>query len=286
VSAPAPAMFPLAYYVGFLDFLAANRDRIDVITYADLDWAPRDDYARDYPRERERWEARRDPGRIAVFLQHDVDSIPERTMRIVELEAERGLRSAVMIHRRRHIRRVLQEEHRLELTPYELDVDLLQRLEREHGFVIGYHHNAFEQALWDERRARTLMREDIEALRTHFDIRFMSAHGGVKSPDGKNNSSVKLSRWLRREVRWVCTGHGIRVDGHYEDGGYAAERVPFAERDLRDFVRTWEPGKRYRVNVHPQYYGEPAELKPRFADTPWYRKLFGGADPWAGLTNL
>ncbi|MDX6453188.1 MAG: hypothetical protein QOH16_3237, partial [Gaiellaceae bacterium] len=36
-----------------------------------------------------------------------------------------------------------------------------------------------------------------------------------------------------------------------------------------------------RVNVHPQYYGEPAELKPRFADTPWYRELFGGADPWA-----
>lgn len=281
----APAMFPLAYYAGFLDYLAARRDRIEVVTYADLPWADRDDYRRDYPREWERWQAARDPDRIYVLLQHDVDALPERAIEIGRLEAERGLRSTFMIHRRRHNRRILRDERRIELLPYELDVDALQRLERE-GFVVGYHHNALEQTLWDERRARALMRDDIEALREHFDIRFMSAHGGVKSPDGRNNSSVKLSRWLRREVRWVCTGHGCRVDGHYEDGGYAAQRRPFEGSDLRDLVRTWEPGRRYRVNVHPQYYGEPSALDTRFVDAPWYRGLFEDGDPWADLTSL
>lgn len=274
-------MFPLAYYVGFLDFLV--RERIDVITYADLPWAASDDYRLDYPREWERWQAARDPDRIYVLLQHDVDSVPHRSMDIARLEEERGLRSALMIHRRRHNRRILKEQRRVEFTPYELDVTLLQRLERERGFVIGYHHNALEQALWNERRARRGMREDIEALREHFDIRFMSAHGGVKSPDGRNNSSVRLSRWLRRQVRWVCTGHGCRVDGMFEDGGYAAARRPFGERDLRDFVRTWRAGGRYRVNLHPQYYGEPSAPDPAYADVAWYRELFGPGDPWAAV---
>lgn len=279
-------MFPPAYYAGFLDFLAARRERIEVITYADLPWAGRDDYRRDYPREWERWQAERDPTRIYVLLQHDVDARPDRALGMAQLEAERGLRSTLMVHRRVHDRRALRERREVHYLDYDLDIPELQRLERDHGFVIGYHHNALEQELWNEGRARRRMREDIEALREHFDIRFMSAHGGVKSPDGRNNSSVKLSRWLRREVRWVCTGHGVRVEAHYEDGGYAAKRRPFESTDLRDFVRTWQPGKRYRVNVHPQYYGEPAELDARYADAAWYRGLFQQGDPWVALTSL
>lgn len=264
---------------GFLDFLARERDRIKVITYADLAWSNDDTWDDDYVDERKRWKSRvkSDPklrDRIFVLLQHDVDSWPERSMTIAQLEAERGLRSNLMVFNRSHLRSALTERGAIEYLPYELDVQLLQRLEREHGFVIAYHVNALEQSLWDTRAAQKRFRSDIRALREHFDVRFFSAHGGVPSPDGRNNSDFVPSRWSRRGLRWVSTGHTARFDGNYTDGSLLSPAV-LPERDLREFVRTWEPGRRYRVLTHPQYYGEPSRPLPRIVGIPWYDELFG-----------
>lgn len=286
-----PARIPLAYFEGFLDFLARERDRITVITYADLAWASDDTWEDSYAAELLRWRRRikKDPelcDKIYVVLQHDVDSWPERSMAVARLEAERGLPSNLMVFNRVHYRRALAERGVIEYLPYELDIELLQRLEREHGFVIGYHSNAFEQALWDERAAQRRFRRDVRALRKKFDIRFFSAHGGVPSPDGRNNVDFSPSRWSSRGLRWVATGRAARFHGNYSDGGLL-QRDVIPDRDLRDFVRTWKPGLRYRVLTHPQYYDEPAELAPQLADVPWYAGLFGRSpdELWAGVST-
>lgn len=276
-----PAIFPLAYYEGFLDLLASD-DRIRTITFADLPWVRLDRHTAGYPREWARWQRRvADPSRIHVLLQHDVDATPERTMKLVELEAERGLRSSVMIHNRLHDRKRLARDGVVEFAPYDLDVPRLQELERD-GFVIGYHSCAVEQSLWDLGRARRLFVEDVRELRKSFDIRFFNPHGGIPGPDDVNNRSISPPFTLRRRVRWVSNRFGCRWDGGYSDGGIYGR--PLDGRDLRAFVRTWRPGKRYRVLTHPQYYGA-TEPFDQFADVAWYADLFGRSpeEIWAGV---
>lgn len=271
-----PPALPLAYYEGLLDLLAAD-PRIRTITYADLPWALLDRPQDHYPREWRRWQRHADPDTIYVVLQHDVDASPERTLRVVELEAERGLRSSVMVFNRHHDRQRLARDGVLEFRPYDLDVPRLQQLEQS-GFVVGYHSCAVEQSGWDLERAKEQFVTDVRELRESFDIRFFNPHGGVPGPGGVNNRSIVVPRGTR--VRWVSNRHGCRWDAGYSDGALYGD-TPLAERDLRDFVRTWQPGRRYRVLTHPQYYGatEPVE---EFADDPWYRELFGRspADIW------
>lgn len=278
---------PLAYFEGFLDFLAAHRDTIEVITYADLDWRAGDRYEDGYAAEWARWRKRtRHSKKIYVILQHDVDSWAERSMAVAQLEAERGLRSNLMIFNRCHRRWTLREQGVLEFIPYDVDVELLRRLEREHGFVIGYHCNALEQALWDDRAARRRFRDDVRALRKHYDVRFFSAHGGVPSPDGRNNTSIVPPWPLRRRMRWVATGHSIRITAQYSDGGLLT-RGSLEGLDLRDFVRTWVPGGRYRVLTHPQYYCASADPGPMRASVDWYMDIFGrtAEELWRGVTT-
>ena len=264
-AARAPVL-PLAYYEGFLDALMAD-ERIRVITFADLAWTRLDRRDKHYPREWKRWQKRADRDAIYVLLQHDVDAAPERTTAVLRLEAERGLRSNVMVFNRRHDRPRLAQEGALEFTPYDIDVPLLQELERE-GFVVGYHCSAVEQALWDLERARAVFADDVRELRKHFDIRFFNPHGGVPGPAGVNNNSIDPPRV---GVRWVSNRFGARFNAAYSDGRLTARSLD--ELDLRAFVRTWKPGKRYRILTHPQYYGATEPLE-QFRDVEWYAALF------------
>jgi hypothetical protein len=125
----------------------------------------------------------------------------------------------------------------------------------------------------------------VASLRSRFDIRFFSPHGGIAGPDGSNNASIVVPNDLRAAVRWVCTGHGPKFDGSYSDGGIKSPRRDIARRDLRDFVRTWRPGKRYRVLTHPQYYTDAAQPVDELLRAQWYRGLFEGpGGTWDDLT--
>lgn len=283
------APFPSAYYEGFLDLLVAD-ERIKVITYDDLPWSTRDTYRSHYPREWERWRALvKDDGEarrsIFVLLQHDVDLLPELTHAALELEAARGLRSTVLIFNRLVDRTRLREDEIVEFTPYEIDVPRLQALERDHGFVVGYHSNAVEQARWDLRRAARIFRRDVRELRRHFHIRFFSPHGGVPGPNGENNTSLAVPHPANPRLRWVANRYGPRFDGSYSDGGIYGR--PLDDRDLRDFVRTWKPGGRYRVLTHPQYYGASAPMA-QFEGVDWCTRLFGATpgEIWAGVAPV
>lgn len=269
--------FPFGYVLDFLRFLEQNDDRIQVLTYDELSWEDDFEYERNYPREWKRWKkdlgSRWRTDTIYVFLQHDVDSAPERTLRLLTEEDALGLRSNVMIFRERINRRHFARTGELVVTPYELDLQLLRKLEAERGFLIGYHANAYERAQYDREKAERILEDDVAFLRRWFNIGFFSPHGGPPGPDGKSNNSLPLPRSLERSLRWVANLHTLRLDGTYSDGGINSPKRDPAGRDLRDFVRLWRPGGRYRVLLHPQYYHSPAERSPRLSGTPWYEEL-------------
>lgn len=284
----ASGLFPLAYYVGFLEFLAAHPN-IDVVTYADLPFEDDWDEQHNYPQERKRW-AKLNAGsdRVQVLLQHDVDRSPGQTMEVLRHQERLGVPSNVMIFRRRINRKLLRKEGRLEFTPYELDLELLQRLEREERFVIGYHSNAMEQGAWDFEAAARVFVDDVRALRERFTIDVFCPHGGVTGPDALNNFSLEIPEELQGDLRWVANRRSVRFDGYFSDGGISSPNRDLATLDLRDRVRAFKPGRRYRILTHPQYYGSLKGAPEHFLETPWYRQLVEAGDPspealWAGV---
>lgn len=285
------AYFPLRYYVGFLEYLAANPDLFEVITYDDLAWDGDFDFRRHYPHEHAMWKRRLSSsdraGKIHVLIQHDVDSRPERTHALLREESRLAIPSNIMIFNRRHDRKLLKHYGALGYTDYNIDTYHLQHLETL-GFVVGYHTNAVEQAGWSLPNAIARFRDDLETLRAKFRIRYFSPHGGVPGPDGSNNRDIPIPEDVAKDVRWVHNGHTPRFDGNYSDGGINNPKRDIRTRDLRDFVRTWRRGGRYRVLIHPQYYDDTARPAENLSVAHWYREIFAecahnGASGWESV---
>lgn len=269
--------FPFGFVHDFLRFLKEHESRVEVITYRDLPWHDDFDYAKSYPREWKRWKKElgevRSKQKIYVLLQHDVDSVPERTLRLLREEDALGLRSNVMIFRERVDRRHFVRTGEVRVTPYEIDHEWLAHLEGQRGFVVAYHANAYERASFDREEAARIFEDDVAELRRRFRIDFFSPHGGPPGPDGESNNSVGTPPSLSKSLRWVANRHTLRLDGGYSDGGINSPKRDPVGRDPRDFVRLWRPGGRYRVLLHPQYYHSPPDRSPRMAGTPWYEEI-------------
>lgn len=270
--------FPYGYVRGFLEFIHGHRDLIEVLTYDDLDFGDDYDYSNHYRGERERWDeslrsGERSSEKVYVLIQHDVDRIPERTHALVEDEARLGLRSNVMIFNKRVNRKKLQKEGVVEIGDYPIDLARLRLLHEASGFVIGYHSNAFERALFDRELAERIFLQDVKELRSQIPIRYFSPHGGVRNAEGQSNAFLEIPRELSQDLRWVHNRFGVRFDGAYSDGAINAVRRDPEERDLRRFVQRWRAGKRYRVLIHPQYYNVPFFRSPKLARASWYSDL-------------
>jgi len=289
--------FPFEYFVHFLEFLRRNRDIIEIITYDDLAWGNDFDHVSNYEQEFSLWKKEmkndlRDKHKIFVLLQHDVDSYAERTMKVLIEEERVGIRSNVMIFTDRLDRKKLKTTGELSFTEYPLDYNYLENLQKNGGFVVGYHCNAYEKGLFDMERACKIFEEDIARLRCYFNIQYFSAHGGVPGPDGNNNRNMKIPASLLNDIRWVHNGYSPYFDGTYSDGGINSPKRDPKKRDLRDFVRRWELGKRYRILLHPQYYNTPCKTSPRLDGTPWYEEVLGiygsrqPASAWNGVRLL
>jgi len=270
--------FPLEYFIDFLKFLKNNDDIIEIITYDDLPWGDDYDYERNYPQEYKNWKdqlnkGERDKRKIYVLLQHDVDSAPERTMTVLREEERLGIPSNVMIFNQRINRRYLQRTGELMYTDYELDYKYLRKIQDESGFVIGYHSNAFDQALFNMGKAMNIFEDDVKELQKNFTIKFFSPHGGARSPEGLSNNILTIPDSLKSSLRWVHNRKKVRFDGEYSDGGINSPKRNPADRDLRDYVKKWQRGKRYRILIHPQYYNTPYKPSPRMRGTRWYDEL-------------
>lgn len=273
-----PSHFPLEYFIDFLKFLRKNEATIKILTYDDLPWGRDYDYGNYYPDELNNWreqlrDGTRDNRKIYVLIQHDVDSVAERTMTILREEERLGIPSNVMIFNRRINRWRLQDNGELIYTDYKLDYGYLRRLQEKLGFVIGYHSNAYGQALFNRGKALAIFEEDVKSLRKYFNIRYFSPHGGARSPEGFSNNILQIPDSLKYSLRWVQNRQTVSFDSQYSDGGLNSPQRDPARRDLRDFVRTWKPGKRYRVLIHPEYYHTPCIPSPRMTGTKWYDDL-------------
>ena len=267
--------FPFGYYEGFLKFLYNNRDCIEIITYDDFLWGEDYNVEENYPDEWRRWKSKtKGDKKIYVLLQHDVDRLPLLTERAMHAELKYGLKSNIMMFNRRVQRRHLQStgEVLFDSEGYTIDVKSWRPLE-EQGFVFCYHANAFEQSNFDVEKARSIFEKDVSQLREKFNIRYFSPHGGARSSDGKSNNSLEIPDSLKNSIRWVANGHTARFHGSFSDGGINSKSRDPNLRDLRDFVRTWEKGKRYRVLTHPQYYADDYEPSPRLSEAKWYRDM-------------
>ncbi len=275
-------VIPFAWLEGFLDCLAANRDLFETLTYDDLPWGADHDGKASYPDERRAWQAQladgsRDPDKIYLLLQHDVDDAPERTVALLRAEERLGLRSSVFLFHR-HVDEPAAAAGRAVGLPYDIPHDYFGHLHRAFGFVFGYHVNAMQAALYDPDRAARLAVEDVRALGRHFPLRFYVPHGGVPGPGGENNQAIDWSAVFGEGLRCVYNPRSPRLDGAFSDGGLiprsaAAAARPAEAFDLAAFLRSLRPGRRYRVLIHPQYYGDDWTGTPRLADAPWYRAV-------------
>lgn len=283
--------FPFIYLQGFLHFLYRHRSSIELITYDDLQLHHDTDHTNHYLDEYNEWRRRirhreLDPTKIYLLLQHDVDREPARTHAALAAERHLGLRANVMIFNRKIDRRALRQHGRLHYSPYPLDYDELKRLQHHHSFVIGYHTNAVERSLFDFDRAVDIFRSDIEELRNHFDISYFSPHGGVRGPDGRSNAHLDPPPDLMRRLRWVQNRFTVRFAATFSDGAIAGVRRDPEGRDLRQFVKQLKPGNRYRVLLHPQYYGDDFSQSTMLSRADWYVDLCDRVrrrpsyDPW------
>lgn len=270
--------FPLDFYLDFLKLLRAHDSLVRIVTYRDLSWNDDFAYKECYPRERASWlhelsSGAMDPKKIYVLIQHDVDSNPESTMELLRAEEQLGIQSNVMIFNRRINRRHLAGTGELLYTEYPIDYGYLRHLQDNCGFVIGYHSNAMEQALYNVEKAKAIFEADIEQLRKQFRIEFFSAHGGATGPNGLNNHHLIMPETLSSLLRWVHNRYTPWFTSTFTDGGINSPRRDPSSRDLRDHIKTWKIGQRYRILTHPQYYTRHFRKSPRLAGTPWYEEL-------------
>jgi|ETNmetMinimDraft_21_1059911.scaffolds.fasta_scaffold00524_12 hypothetical protein len=269
--------FPAKYLDSFLAMLMDPANNIEVLTYSDLNFGGDDDYENYYPGERKIWEeslssGERDPEKIYVFIQHDVDSAPERTNRLLEFQRKIGLRSNVMIFNRLVNRSLLQRNNELAFLDYGIDLPFYLDLQKQ-GWVFGYHSNAYEQSKFDVNLAGQVFIEDVRELRSKgLDIEFFCPHGGVRDSEGRSNSYFGMPDEMKGELKWVLNKHTIRFDGSFSDGGFKT-RDDWEYLDIRKFLRSWRPGKRYRILFHPQYYDDNfTPFKPMLSCN-WYRRM-------------
>jgi len=272
VDSVAVSNFPLGYYQLFLQEI--KKLGVEVLSYKDLfegscDW----DYESCYRREYENWkESKRDPEKICLLIQHDVDNYPFFTKRMVAMEAFYGIKSNIFIFCERYSKRGSD-------ASYEIDHDFFVEAEKR-GFVIGYHQNAFALSGFDLSKAVERYREDVNHLREIYDIQFVVPHGGAGCfVNGKKilNVDVPMPAEFRGNLRWVFNRYGVRFDQKWSDGGLRKTRDKKRIKgfDLVKFLHNLKKGSRNFCLVHPQRWGFNIDVNqnPLLAREEWYKDI-------------
>jgi len=272
---------PLSFVSQWLNEIS-DQERFKIITYNSLNLVPlqENDFNLAAKKEYKEWIknlTNEDSKKIHLLIQYDVDAYPERTKKLLQVNEKYGIPANIMIFHECHSREKLKKYNKLELIDYEIDYEYLKYLETK-GFVIGYHFNGYERALFNIDLTSKVFIEDVQELRKHFDIKYFSPHGGVKDMQGKTNPHcVIIPPKIMKSIFWVHNGKSVKFAKTYSDGGITAklgEYKPLKERSLIDFMKNMEPGKRYRILLHPQYYTDNYIFSEYMAQSAeWYYNL-------------
>lgn len=265
------AYFPIDYLIHLFEFLKKN-NQYKIITYDDLCWQKNDYPEKLYPNEYINWNKIKDKNKIYILFQHDVDSVPERTEKLLREEIRLGIKSSVMIFNKRVNRTELKKNKKLSFTRYDLDKKFLLRIQKK-GFIIGYHMNAVEQSLHNLKVANKIFNADIDELREIFNIKYFSAHGGVTGKNNMNNYSIKYQ--YNKNLIWVHNKISARFEKTFSDGGInnTNKLVSPDSRSLINFLNDMKPGRRYRILLHPQYYDKNMKPNKILEDQEWYKNI-------------
>lgn len=146
-----------------------------------------------------------------IILRHDVDSRPEHSLRIAEIEKEYKLRSTYYF---RMTEKVFQQDI----------IDQIQSL----GHEIGYHYEVLDKAKGDFETAIKIFEEELEEFGKICDIRTICMHGNSRTP------------WNSRDIwkKYDFTEFGVM--------GEAYLSVDFSKlMYFSDSARTWD--RKYKV---------------------------------------
>lgn len=271
------AMLPFEYITGLYSTLL-DSGRVNFLDFNDLPFPDDEDIRTEsglttlYKRELIAWKSRLPPvpSKFQVLIQHDCDSGPLETEYFCAVEGEVGIKSTTSLFCRQRSREGV-------ISTYTIDFKALKYLQDEKGMCFAYHCNAFELAGYDEAAVEDIFNEDVEFLHSKgLDVKCFSPHGGVVSPDGRNNNSFFYPSFSRRRLIWThnkFAPSGVR----YSDGSWMGRiKKPDSGLDLRAFLMTklLLPGamsKRYIMLIHPQYY---------FADGSALAEKFFMQNPW------
>ena len=262
------AYFPFKFHLDLIDILSENKDLFNIITYKDLCWDLNEPYYNRYLKEKFDWEKKisrtKQKNKIHILIQHDVDSNPERTMKLIKYEKEKNIKTNIMIFN-------LKSKGTTIDNSYKLDTKLLSECENK-GFVIGYHCNAYERANYDLDLAQEIFVEDVQILKKKFNINYFSAHGGQWNFDKTfNNKDIVVPKSLAKDLIWVHNGATPIFNKNYSDGGLASyKHLDQNSRDIRKFLNSMRIGGRYRILTHPQYYSDPCEAGELLSNSDWY----------------
>lgn len=285
------AYFPQTYITDMFAFIKRNSDKVEVLTYQDFDWLEDFDYANGYPVEKKHWlsqikSGEKDNSKAYLLIQYDLDSRPERAMSLLAHAEHDGVPANIMRFFKRIDRRRLKTSNELAHTDYDIDDGLLNDRIKE-GFVVGYHSNCYERSHHHKDDAAQILEKDILQLKKQYDINFYTAHGGVPCDEGINNRDIAPPDETAKQVRWVHNGATPFFNKQFSDGGHNSPQRDPAGRDLRDFVAQMQPGGRYRILIHPQYYATNYGVSKRYSGTVWYDEMLSNLaanssyDTWA-----
>jgi hypothetical protein len=198
-----------------------------------------------------------------LFLQHDADSRPDKTLEMMSRERDRGIKSSSYFF----------VEH-AEGETYSLDIKAMQDME-QWGHEIGYHQNAYERCNYEYEQARKLVEADLEWLQRYFDIRSFVPHGGRPSPKGLNNVDFPHVGKLK-PLLWAYNGRCVLKECTWSDGGMKKRKVP--PIDPREYIKRLPKGVRAMMLMHPQYYRDclrPDWRALSISNSGWWRALWG-----------
>ncbi|MCP5206950.1 MAG: hypothetical protein H7A01_07085 [Hahellaceae bacterium] len=264
--------FPLGYFEDFIDIISHFKDIFEVITYRDLDWIDDADKENFYPKERAQWLKYRDPNKIYLIIQHDLDSGIQDAIDMLNYEKKHQIKSVIMVLIDPINSRLVKNINKFNTYPCPIDIPYLSELEKKFFFEIGYHGNAYERSHFNVELAREIFRADLKYLRKHFSIQSYCPHGGPIDFNGRSNGFIDLPPEEKNRLKWVLIDYRIQFDGIFSDGGHYGVKEP-DNCDLRDFIKAAKPGGRYLIHIHPCYYARVVTPSSNFSGTHWYEAM-------------
>ena len=122
-------------------------------------------------------------------------------------------------------------------------------------------------------------RYEIDAMRKHFPVRYFSPHGGWTDELGRGNASFNYPQHVDCGAKWVHNRFSPKFHGYYSDGGPMSRiRRNDPTVDLMTWLATLQPGQRYRMLIHPQYFSRKTFVPLEGIEAEWYGRVLATAE--------